>query len=326
MIQNDDHYRPFLKLNNRLNIVERLGSRITSLINIIILCHYFEIGVDIDDDYLKYKDRSIFMKTLIQYVKFHNNKYIMSKYIDLCECIQIIPNRNIHQDWQISQCLTNIIKCDLLTYYRTNILQKVLEIFNNNVNILDDKSKINDNELYIHLRLGDVNDFQDYDSNIFLEFYNNHYIQKNNSFDMHKQFLKYLINNNIIKNKYDYNKFNPVCSKNDRYMYQSPISQEKIVKICDEHFEKFEKIIVCEPNSNIENYDKITYSKVISNNVDEDLYTLIKSNNLILSRSCFSYSSLFFKENIGNVWVPNWGLTITMGLNTKYDKCKLNYF
>ena len=96
---------------------------------------------------------------------------------------------------------------------------------------------------------------------------------------------------------------------------------EKLIKEINNHDNYNIEIVACMKDSIV----NLPY-KVISNSAEEDLYYLSNSKNLIFSRSTFSLTSLFFNKNIVNVWIPNWGISLSLGFNTKYDKTKFNYF
>lgn len=96
---------------------------------------------------------------------------------------------------------------------------------------------------------------------------------------------------------------------------------EKLIKEINNHNNYNIEIVACMKDSIV----NLPY-KVISNNFEEDLYYLSNSKNLIFSRSTFSLTSLFFNKNIVNVWIPNWGMSLSLGFNTKYDKTNFNYF
>jgi hypothetical protein len=84
----------------------------------------------------------------------------------------------------------------------------------------------------------------------------------------------------------------------------------------------YEVVIITSPG----NYGTgFSYRSIRSNDENLDLYLLCNSEVIILSRSNFSLSSLFFgmaKE----VYVPMWGHLACIGPCTKFDNCNFNYF
>jgi hypothetical protein len=81
-------------------------------------------------------------------------------------------------------------------------------------------------------------------------------------------------------------------------------------------------IIITNPGENISDYP---YDYICSDDPSYDLFLLCNSEVIILSRSTYSVSALFFgiaKE----AYVPLWGHIPCYGLYTKYDNKKYNYF
>jgi hypothetical protein len=154
--------------------------------------------------------------------------------------------------------------------------------------------------ILIHLRLDDVSGSPDYDGSICSSFYkkmveNGEYTFYTNTFGDHH------------------------CNK------QAPLSKSKIEKVVSELKEIYPDYpvkIVTNPNENILDFD---YPVIQSDDESYDLYLLTKAPVVILSRSTFAISSLFF-GNHEKVYVPSWGHSVCMGLNTKFDNNDFIYF
>jgi len=158
--------------------------------------------------------------------------------------------------------------------------------------------------ILIHLRLEDVRNRPDYNGMMCANHFKNH-IESGN------------IANNITNDEIQ--KINPNCNM------QSPISFSRIQSVIDKiklTKPDYEVIVVTNPG---ENLTHIPY-KCISN-VDEayDLFLLCNCETLILSKSNYALSSLFFGI-AKDVYVPLWGHLPCYGLYTKYDQTNFKYF
>jgi hypothetical protein len=154
--------------------------------------------------------------------------------------------------------------------------------------------------ILIHLRLDDVSNSPDYDGNICSSFYKE--IVENG---------EYAVYTNILGEQ--------ICNQ------QAPLSKNKIEKVLTEVKEIYPDYpikIVTSPNEKIVDFD---YPVIQSNDESYDLYLLSKAPVVILSRSTFAISSLFF-GNHERVYIPSWGCAVCMGLNTKFDNNDFIYF
>ena len=78
-------------------------------------------------------------------------------------------------------------------------------------------------------------------------------------------------------------------------------------------------------SSNKGNYN-LKY-KNISTSEELDFFILSSCKKYILSRSTYALCSIFFNNNIQEIWIPNSGITYSCGLNSKFDKNKnFKYF
>ena len=84
----------------------------------------------------------------------------------------------------------------------------------------------------------------------------------------------------------------------------------------------FDVILVTSPN---EDTSYFPYKCIQSNDENLDLFYLCNSKVVILSRSTFALSCLYFGIAT-DVYVPIWGHTSCFGLTNKFDKSNFNYF
>ena len=130
------------------------------------------------------------------------------------------------------------------------------------------------------------------------------------------------------KNKIKNNE-NCVCEFYETINNQAPLSKEKMVCIINKaktEFTNFKVILVTSPNSDTSFLD---YEVIKSNDENLDLYFLTMCKVVILSRSTFSLSSMFFNDNKIKTYIPLWGHFVCCGLDTIYDKndvSKIEYF
>jgi hypothetical protein len=242
---------------------------------------------------------SIFMQTIFDIIDNHNNS-IYNK--DLNDYVELTSPTH----FEVSARTLLNIQQDLFSYFNKNLYtNEFRSIFmeyakNKGYEIPFDPK----NTILIHLRLEDVKNRPDYDGSICANYF------------------KDLVEYNIIPTETNVNE---LISKHPISAMQSPIPFERIQTIIDSILKDkpgYEVIIVTNPG---EDLSTLPY-KVISNQ-DEcyDLFLLCNSEVVILSRSNFALSSLFF--GIANeVYIPLWGVTSCLGLNTKYDQTTFNYF
>jgi hypothetical protein len=185
------------------------------------------------------------------------------------------------------------IKTDYVTYFHKYIYSDIkLDITNirntyNNIPFNIHKT------ILVHLRLDDRSHFNDYDGSICSNYY------------------KEKIKNNEICYHYTDNSMT--------INQQSPLSKYKIENVINHLKKKYvehEVILLTSPVSDTSMYDY----KVIKNDDESyDLYLLSMCKVVVLSKSTFSISSLFFDEDKNNVSIPLWGHTSIFGFDTIYD-------
>jgi len=180
---------------------------------------------------------------------------------------------------------TQTINSDYFTYFKR--LNIKLDV---NYPIPFDVSKT----ILIHLRLDDVAHCSDYNGSICTNFYKNKVENKEYCFYTQPE----------------------GCNR------QAPLSDSKIISILNEiNQPDYTVKIITTPNSIV----TLPYEVITTNDESHDLYLLTKCKIVILSRSTFSLSSLFFGDH-QTVYIPSWGHSVCLGLNTKFDKTNFKYF
>ena len=110
------------------------------------------------------------------------------------------------------------------------------------------------------------------------------------------------------------------------YNCQAPLSDHKIeaiinkIKIKYPH-RHYEVLIVTSPIGKV----TLNYPIIRSSDPSLDLFYLCNCEIVILSRSTFALSLLYFSR-AKEFWIPKWGYVSSLGLETDYCKSKFNYF
>ena len=183
---------------------------------------------------------------------------------------------------------TQNIECDFVSYFKKYIKSS----FNISFDIPFDISKC----ILVHLRLGDVREAPDYNGSFCTEYY------------------KFLVEHGQ----------SCLYSHPNEGNRQAPLSTFKIKLVLDELLKKYPDYtikVVTNPNE----ITDLEYPVVQSEDENYDLYLLSKAPVVVLSRSTFSLSALFFGDH-QEVYIPSWGHTACMGLNTKFDHSNFKYF
>ena len=155
----------------------------------------------------------------------------------------------------------------------------------------------------VHLRLDDVANRPDYDGSICSNYYKNKI--KNNE--------------------------NCVCEFYHAINNQAPLSKQKmdyIINKAKNEFIDYKVILITSPTSDTSFLD-YNYEVIKSNDENLDLFLLTMCKVVILSRSTFALSSMFFNDNKIKSYIPLWGQFVCTGLDTIYDKndiSKIEYF
>ena len=282
----------FLKMLDRC---DRLGTNLINYVSQIIHAynnHYF-ILYKPDMNYC----HTIFAKCLIDFIHFYNST-LQEKYANIEESEELIICNDSDLNYTTSLTVRHL-KSDLISYFKQYLYKYIrpcLESYalEKSYNIPFDPKKT----ILVHLRLEDVMTWPNYDGRICSDHY------------------AWLINNN---EKCEWSCFGW------KYNRQTPLPTETIQYQIDGALLKYpdyEVVIITSPG----NYGTgFSYRSIRSHDESLDLYLLCNSEVIILSRSNFSLSSLFFgiaKE----VYVPMWGHLACIGPCTKYDNCNFNYF
>jgi hypothetical protein len=190
------------------------------------------------------------------------------------------------------------INSDIISYFKQNIFSHIEHEFNEIAN----QRKYNQIDLsktiLVHLRLDDVRNVRDYDGSLCSNYY------------AHK------INNGqscFHTNLYD-----------GLYNQQAPLSKEKLmaqINIAQKKYPDYKVVLVTNPGETVD----LPFQVIQNNDPNCDLYLFCKSEVSILSRSTFTLASLFFGKQ-KEVYVPLWGHAVCLGIYTKYDNSKFNYF
>lgn len=311
-------------LKNR-NPEDRLGANIFSYILQIIIAHHYDCYIEYT--ILKYED-SIFIKTIIDFLEIYNNNKLKGDKTTF----QSLTNgyiKDVNETYvTLGYIVNNIIKTDIFTYFKihfNNYFNSILKnkILEKNYILQFDPKKT----ILIHLRLDDLNKNNSVDfngqliSDYFSNLLNNNFFDSSN-IDNNSNYLK----NKIISEFYKYLMKNKKYTNNisRKLLLQSIIDETKIKLLIDKIQKKYtdhEIILLSSPIGEI----NLPYKCIRSDDIDYDLYCLCSCEKIVLSRSCFALSSLFF-SNATDVWIPNWSISCLSGLNSKYDKTDFLYF
>jgi hypothetical protein len=277
-----------------------LGANITFLLGQIIFAMDNNLFIIYDRNEIKEWDlnlntkkmyESIFIQTLFDFIDIHNKRFIG----DIGERFDF----NTEDYYSISKSVIST-KSDLISYFKNNIYEESLFLSKS----VEKGYKIDfdiEKTILVHLRLFDVKDVNDYDGR--------HCFNK----------LSNKINNDEIITYEDgrglwYQGHNKQC----------PIPYDKInhqIKILLDRNPNLDVIIVTSTGE-----EKILpYRYIQSEDYNYDLFLLSQSKYLILSKSTFAISSLFF-GNQREVHLPLWGHLPIFGINTKFDLNNYFYF
>ena len=380
---------------------DRVGAHCMHYIFMIVLAHFKNFPIYIDKSKKIYVD-NIFMSSLYDYCDKYNSKYddkFMNakkvNFIYINDLLKINSFREKFCNLTYLYRIVETVNSDIYTYYKSQIMDDVLYIFNKKLNILNNVNFIKPSKdaLIVHLRLDDCHyTTYDYNANDIVEFFNEHidklptknilevrfknysrinqteiyktykYINnvkqkmqyiRNNINEMSVESIQMYLETNIGSNwkqillfdetvdiplkdfilKYTYMDLNEdnIVNYNNAPTFLLPLQSiisnsrlEKLIKNINNN--NVEIVALIDNSNNIQYINESLPYKIISNSCEEDLYYLSNSINLILSRSTFALTALFFNKDIENVWIPNWGISLALGLNTKYDKTSFNYF
>jgi hypothetical protein len=242
--------------------------------------------------------KSLFIETLFDFIDEHNKGCDKD-----AERIRI---DTIHFFTMISSVLIKV-KLDLITYFKRYIYRRLENYFKIKAVSKGYSSKIpfdSSKTILVHLRLNDLRTAKDYDGR-----------------NCANYFKDVIDSDKIADNETDafVNRTYGRCN------YQAPLSRDKINKQIDaakQRHPTHRVIIVTNPGESTSDFP---YEYIQSNDEGFDLFLLCSADVLILSRSTFAISALFFSQ-AKEVNLPLWGHLPCFGLYSKYDQCKFNYF
>lgn len=324
---------PYFKLIGKRS-GDRLGANYLSYICQIIFAHFMQYYIVYDTFNFS---ESIFIQSLQDYIEYYNK----GKTKDDIEITTELFTKNKECDTDeplfFSGFVVSMIQMDIYTYFHLYIEKdfvfRIHHLAQSENKLPFDPMPFDPKKtILVHLRLDDLHERNsfDYDGNIvskyFIEKMNNNYFYDYKEYKkttFFGQYYRYISKSGLTKELLTSNKKLP----NDYYkilLYQSIMKEEKIQKRIDELSEKYpedEIIIISSQKGNIQ----MKYKTIRSQNPDYDLYCLCQCKKVILSRSTYALSSLLF-SNKTEVSIPSWSITACMGLQTKYDKTKYDYF
>lgn len=296
---------------------DRLGGHILQYILLTIYAFYNNLFIVYEPDKLKYS-HSLFVKAILKYIDNYNLRFTKKReqYLDKYKNFQAQeywldfkvdynPNSYFYSCdlILIGAQVVFTIKSDPISYFKKYIGNSLTEyIFDSNIlptnySIPFDPKKT----ILVHLRLEDVRDRVDYDG----EYCSNYY-------------------RNIIDS--DSKQISGIVRMGHRNM-QTPLAREKVEKCISDakaKYPTYEIVMIAAPGD----YDiGYPYRSIRSDDESYDLFLLCNTEVIVLSRSTFSLVSTFFNTaKAKDVWCPLWGHFTGLGLYTKYDNSKFNYF
>jgi len=285
---------------------DRLGGNIGDIISQIlysinndIYVKYHRTHLRIYNSYNQSYNTTIFLQILFDIIDLHNSKLTSE---DFTQEIDLAAPTH-YTVW--SKTLLNL-ETDFFTYFKNNVYseefkQKFMEYGKSmNYEIPFDPKKT----ILIHLRLEDVKARPDYDGSVCANHFKNH------------------IESGLIPDVEFDVKFRQT---HPEFNNQSPLPPIKIKKVIEEvliNKPNHEVIIVTNPGEYI---PELPYRYISNDDPCYDLFLLCNSETVILSRSNFALSSLFFGI-ADDVHLPLWGQMTCFGLYTKFDKTNFKYF
>lgn len=291
-IVNPPEKKIFLKMLDRC---DRLGTNLINYVSQMIHAYNNHYFILYDSD-INYAD-SIFVKSLTDFIQLYNQT-LQEKYANILESEELIICNDSDLNYTTSLTVRHL-KSDLISYFKQYLYKYIRPRFESwalekNYSIPFDPKKT----ILVHLRLEDVMTWPNYDGRVCCSHY------------------AWFINNDEKCQwscfGWKYNKQTPMPTQTIQYQIDDALLK----------YPGYEVVIITSPG----NYGTgFSYRSIRSDDESLDLYLLCNSEVIILSRSNFSLSSLFFgiaKE----VYVPMWGHLACIGPCTKYDNCNFNYF
>jgi hypothetical protein len=301
---------------------DRLGANIINYIAQLLYAYHnrYIIRFTKEKESYRYFSDSIFVRTLFEYIEKHNEK--LTKHTDHRFLYRGCDDGNddgsddqyeykFENKGDIISTTTSVlhdIKSDFLTYFFKTVFKEYNDgiLFKNKFpNKIPLKIPFDvDNTILVHLRLDDVAHRPDYDGSICSNYY------KNKIRNQEECVLEMFGNGN----------------------HQAPLSREKldrIIKKAQEEFRNYKVVFITSPSSDTSSYLEDDDEVIRSHDENLDLYFLTMCKVVILSRSTFALSSMFFNKSKVKTYIPLWGHFVCCGLDTVYDRTdrsKIEYF
>jgi hypothetical protein len=295
---------------------DRLGANITCFVAQILYAINKDFFIVYDKNFINHCDNvcfvpynqsynnSIFIKSLFYFIDIHNDNLEKLGFLqeDKVDCAII--------HWfEMTSKVVLTVKNDFFTLFKSLIFPKINDYYKNEAIIKNYTNIFPFNPyktILVHLRLGDCKCRPDYDGQYCANFFKNE------------------INNDIIATNQTHSKLMETHPYNNSQSPLSKIKLENQISILKEKYPLHEVVIITEPDNN--NYFDYPYRYIQNNDENYDLYLLSNCEVVVLSRSTFSLSSLFFNDISKDIYVPLWGHLPCMGLFTKYDNTHFQYF
>jgi hypothetical protein len=314
---------------------DRYGANLLYIMCQIIYAHYNNYYICFEK--IRYQE-SLYVQSIFYLINELNQTKFKNE-------IEIEFKERYHQ-YTLFNFIVNLIKCDIFTYVK-NHFQQILFSFldskfkeekfyfnptNSNLvenslrSIMQKESLIdecNKKNVVIHLRYDDLEHFNNIISyegsntnKFMIDRIENNNIHIYNQCDLNKFFYSFAAYYYKVYKKYDYDIIKFI------FYGQLPICDNKINALINEKFYDYDVKLISYPNKN---NSSLKYNNIGTNDIDGDIFCLSNTENIVLSRSTFSLISLFFSKS-NNVFIPYFNIATSLGLTTKYDKNKYNYY
>jgi hypothetical protein len=269
--------------------MDRMGSHLMGYIAQIIFAFKNGYSIILNKKY-NYAN-SNFIKPLFEFIETHNQKMTRTNFKTYTRLFQFEDHSDLINT---TSMVVQDIKMDLFTFFIQNIYASLNLSFTYSIPFDVDKT------ILVHLRLEDVAGKADYDGSISSNYYKNKIVKE-------PCYLEF----------YDVNN------------HQAPLSKTKldfIINKATREFPGYQVILMTTPGSDT-TFLNYNYPVIKSNDCNQDLYFLTMCKVTVLSRSTFALATLFYTKDKRKTYVPLWGHSACLGLDTIYDKNdKLEYF
>ena len=275
---------------------DRLGSNLLNYFAQILYAHknklFIKFKNNSKNDYSF--NHSIFVKILFNYIDKYNEQLSCEEIAD--DTLFEFDNQN-DLVYMLSFTLRDI-QNDYINYFNNFIYDDIKSDMLNVRNVYSEIPFDVNKTILVHLRLDDMAHWKDYDGSICSNYYKNR-----------------------IKNREDCHHSNYGGGNS-----QSPLSKEKIQAVIDRaklKFTDYKVLLITSPKSDTSFFN---YDVIKSHDESYDLYLLSLCKVVILSRSNYAISSLFFNNEKDMVYLPLWGHAVCNGFDTIYDNNEISNY